>query len=225
MVAAHKKNNGVRYQRHRPEESLVYRTIETYWPVFLNEKRRVGKILPPYIHDEFKKYLDCGILEKGFVRTYCYQCRHSGVVAFSCKRHGFCPSCCARRMNDEAAHLVDKVLPEIPVRQWVLSFPFRLRYLMNCNQKLTNAALKIFIQSVGSYQKRKAKALGFKKAQTGSVLFIQRFGSALNLNIHGHAIFADGIFYKSNDKYKFYRLPQPTFEELHSLLEKIQKKF
>lgn len=153
-----------------------------------------------------------------------YQCRYSGVVPFSCKRHGFCPSCCARRMNDEAAHLVDHVLPEVAVRQWVLSFPYQLRYLMACNQGLTNASLKIFIQAVSSYQKKKAKDLGFKNVQTGSILFIQRFGSALNLNIHGHAVFADGIFYKVNDKYEFYRLPQPTTEELYFLTETIQKK-
>jgi hypothetical protein len=31
-------------------------------------------------------------------------------------------------MADTAAHLVDRVLPEAPVRQWVLSLPFALRY-------------------------------------------------------------------------------------------------
>ncbi|MEN1933965.1 transposase zinc-binding domain-containing protein [Escherichia coli] len=50
-------------------------------------------------------------------------------VAFSCKRRGFCPSCGARRMAESAALLVDEVLPEQPMRQWVLSFPFQLRFL------------------------------------------------------------------------------------------------
>lgn len=40
------------------------------------------------------------------------------AVAFSCKRTGFCPSC-TRRMSDSAAHLVDEVLPDVPIRQWV----------------------------------------------------------------------------------------------------------
>ncbi|WP_407244113.1 transposase zinc-binding domain-containing protein [Klebsiella michiganensis] len=51
------------------------------------------------------------------------------LVAFSCKRRGFCPSCGARRMAESAALLVDEVLPEQPMRQWVLSFPFQLRFL------------------------------------------------------------------------------------------------
>ncbi|KIG11948.1 hypothetical protein DB30_02249 [Enhygromyxa salina] len=32
-----------------------------------------------------------------------------------------------RRMADVAAHLVDEVFPEVPVRQWVCSLPWRLR--------------------------------------------------------------------------------------------------
>jgi len=224
MDAAFDNAIHVRYQRHRPEQGLVYRTIESYWPKFVEEKRRVGKVLPLFILDEFQNFLACGILENGFVRTYCDQCRYSGVVAFSCKRRGFCPSCCARRMNDEAAHLVNHVLPEIPHRQWVLSFPYHLRFLMACSQKLTNVAFRIFMQSVNAYQGKKAKGFGLKNVQTGSVLFIQRFGSALNLNIHGHAIFADGVFYKVGAEYKFYRLPQPTLEDLILLTEQIQKK-
>src|ERR1035438_6112993 len=96
------------YSRHHPERGLLYRTVEHYWPIFLREQGRVGKTLPLFIKDEFEKFLHCGIPEFGFVRTYCYGCRASGIVPFSCKKRGFCPSCCARRMNDEAAHLVDR---------------------------------------------------------------------------------------------------------------------
>jgi hypothetical protein len=39
------------------------------------------------------------------------------LVAFSCKKRGFCPSCGARRMAESAALLVDEVFPEQPVRQ------------------------------------------------------------------------------------------------------------
>ncbi|MCP5060533.1 MAG: hypothetical protein GY937_27875 [bacterium] len=39
------------------------------------------------------------------------------MVAFSCKRRGFCPSCRGHRMSGNAAHLVDGVLPEVPIRQ------------------------------------------------------------------------------------------------------------
>ena len=41
------------------------------------------------------------------------------LVAYSCKRCGFCPSCAAQRLTESAAVLVDEVLPCEPVRQRV----------------------------------------------------------------------------------------------------------
>lgn len=76
-----------------------------------------------------EEFLQCGRLEHGFLRVRCESCHAEHLVAFSCKRRGFCPSCGARRMAESAALLVDEVLPEQPMRQWVLSFPFQLRFL------------------------------------------------------------------------------------------------
>jgi hypothetical protein len=44
------------------------------------------------------------------------------------------------------------------------------------------------------------KKAGYKKntARTGAVTFIQRFGSALNLNIHFHMLFLDGVYVDAN---------------------------
>lgn len=214
-----------RYLRHRPENGLFYRVIETHWPIFLKEQERAGKTLPIFIRDEFAKFLKCGVAEHGFIRTYCSQCQHSGIVAFSCKKRGFCPSCTARRMNDEAAHLVDHVLPDdVPMRQWVLSFPYKLRFLMAYDSKLTSRILSVFVRVINSERKRKAKKHGIFDGVPGSVTFIQRFGSALNLNVHFHALFADGVFYESDAGYAFYRLPPPSEKELYALAAKIQGK-
>jgi hypothetical protein len=52
------------------------------------------------------------------------------LTDLSCKSRGICASCNTRRMVETAAHLVDEVFPQVPVRQWVLSFPKRLRYFL-----------------------------------------------------------------------------------------------
>jgi hypothetical protein len=54
-------------------------------------------------------------------------------------RRRTCPSCTARRMSDEAAYLVDMVLPEAPYRQWTLTFPFEVRFLMARDHRLITA--------------------------------------------------------------------------------------
>ena len=82
--------------------------------------------LPQFVKDEFDAFLECGILAHGFLRLRCGDCGHDKLVAFSCKRRGFCPSCGARRMAQTAAHLVGRVIPHVPVRQWVLIWVMRL---------------------------------------------------------------------------------------------------
>ena len=42
-----------------------------------------------------------------------------------------CPSCCTRRMAATTTHLVEQVFPELPVRQWAVPFPKRLRYFLH----------------------------------------------------------------------------------------------
>ena len=80
--------------------------------------------LPEFVKKEFDGFLKCGVLAHGFLRVQCISCKHEKLVAFSCKKRGFCPSCGARRMAETAAHLTDKVFPKKPMRQWVLTFPF-----------------------------------------------------------------------------------------------------
>ncbi len=96
------------YERHRPEETVLYRTLEGHWPAFRERAEEVGG-LPRFVAREVEEYLRCGILEHGCVRVGCSRCGFERLVAFSCKRRGFCPSCLGRRMADTALHLVERV--------------------------------------------------------------------------------------------------------------------
>jgi ribosomal protein S27E len=102
------------YQPHRPEQTLLYRIVEEYYQAFTSHLAKQGRELPCYVQREFEDYLKCGRLEHGFLRVRCESCHAERLVAFSCKRRGFCPSCGARRMAESAALLVDEVLPEQP---------------------------------------------------------------------------------------------------------------
>ena len=114
-----------RYQRHRPEETTLYRVVQTHLDTYLAfvDIETGGAGLPTFVTDEFDAFLACGILAHGFLRLRCNGCAEEKLVAFSCKRRGICPSCGTRRMAEAAAYLVDHVIPKVPVRQWVLPFP------------------------------------------------------------------------------------------------------
>ncbi|MAE69653.1 MAG: hypothetical protein CME06_04185, partial [Gemmatimonadetes bacterium] len=98
-------------------------------------------------------------------------------------------------MADMAAHLVDHVLPEVPVRQWVLTLPYPLRYRCAWNARLTSEVLRCFLRALFADQRRRAKRdFGISRGLCGSVTFIQRFGSALNLTPHFHALVLNGVY-------------------------------
>ncbi len=83
--------------------------------------------LPSFVEEEFDAYLGCDSLEAGCLELECRQCGRSMLVAFSCKRRGFCTGCLGRRMSDTAVHLVQEVLPRVPIRHWVCTFPWGVR--------------------------------------------------------------------------------------------------
>ena len=126
---------GVRYERHRPEDTVLYRTIRQHWGEFC-ERAEEASGLPRFVVREVEEYLRCGLLPFGCIRVGCERCGFERLVAFSCMRRGFCPSCVGRRMSDTAVHIVEKVLPEVPIRQWVCSLPWRLRVHLGYDRKL-----------------------------------------------------------------------------------------
>lgn len=207
------------YRRHRPEQTLLYRLIEAHYPALADLVAAQGRALPRYVQREFEDYLKCGRLEHGFLRVRCDACHHERLVAFSCKRRGFCPSCGARRMAESAALLVDDVLPRVPMRQWVLTVPFPLRFLFAARPAVMGQVLGIVYRALAAHLIHKAGHTQVT-ARTGAVTLIQRFGSALNLNIHFHMLCLDGV-YVDGPAPRFQRLPAPRPDELLQLLHTI----
>jgi hypothetical protein len=50
-------------------------------------------------------------------------------------------------MVESAAGLVDHVLPHVPIRQWVLSFPWPLRLLFAARPQLLSRVLAVVLLS------------------------------------------------------------------------------
>lgn len=81
----------------------------------------------PYVVDVIYRYLECGDLHFGFARVRCDHCSHEYLLAYSCKRRHFCPSCHQKRVVEYGEWLLSNVLKNVPHRQWVFSIPKRLR--------------------------------------------------------------------------------------------------
>jgi len=175
------------YNPRHPERTLLYKTVAEHFETWL-ELASAGQFdgqgdhhtPAPYVEKAFRKYLECGIFAHGFARVRCDDCGDDYLVAFSCKGRGVCPSCNTRRMAEAAAHLTDHVFPRLPVRQWVLSVPKRLRYYLQRDKGALNAALRIFLRVV--QQSLQTHCPGAAKVDPahlhlGAVAFIHRFSS------------------------------------------------
>ncbi len=211
------------YRPRDAERGVLHTVVRAHLETFLRDAahRAEGAGLPRFVEREFRDFLTCGVLAHGFARLRCDTCAFERLVPFSCKGRGFCPSCGGRRMTERAADLVDRVLPHVPVRQWVLSLPHRLRYLLAWDHRLCRAVLGVFIRTLLDFYRRQARQYGVDTGHTGTLTVIQRFGGGLNLNIHFHTLALDGVFSEDATGLRFHPAPPPSDDEVVRLLATI----
>jgi len=126
-------------------------------------------------------------------------------------------------MAERAAHLVDGVFGDLPVRPWVLTLPHRLRYALAYDQRLCRAVLAVFVRAVLGFARRCAAAQGVA-GRGGAVTAIQRCGSALNTNVHVHILVAEGVFATRPDgAQRFVPVRPPTDLEVARLLAAVRR--
>jgi len=205
----------LQYETRAPEQTLLYGVVASELETFLARQRSAEHEVTRFVEREFRAFLECGVLSHGFLRVHCGSCGMDRVVGFSCKKRGWCPSCGGRRMAETAAHLVDHVLPHVPMRQWVLSVPHGLRYRMAYDADLLSRVMGIFSRVVFQSLRIRASECGIPRGQCGAVTFVQRFGSALNLHPHGHMICTDGVYAAlPGESPRFYPLAPPGQKDI-----------
>ena len=75
MLAQGRESLGdVAYERHQPEQTLLYQLVEAHYPALVDQLAQQGKSLPDHVHREFESYLKCGRLENGLLRLRCDNC-------------------------------------------------------------------------------------------------------------------------------------------------------
>ena len=216
------RRSGYSYQRRRPETTTLYEVVrdnvESLYAAV--EDGFASAPLPKFVRDELEGYLDCGVLCRGAALLVCStnDCPDIKVISLSCKGRGFCPSCLGRRMAQTAANLVDHVIPQgVPLRQWVLTFPFELRARLGFDAKLLSAVCSVFNDALLSFYERALRARASdddapgrrRKLQSGTVTVVQRVSSDFRLNPHLHVVALDGVFAEQPDgPPRFVQLPE-----------------
>jgi hypothetical protein len=227
-AACTKPATGYTYARRQPEKTALFQVIQQHLLTFEQQwtDQADGRTLPSFVTDELHDFLGCGVLARGFAQLLCKTCHERYVVGYSCKGRGFCPSCGGRRMNEGAFNLMDHVLPETPIRQFVLTMPFPLRFPLAFDGKLLGEVLRIFTDTVASNYRKRLAERGIPDGECGAVTVIQRANSDLRLSPHYHVLQLDGVYASGRDGGSpiFHPAPGLTQEDVEAIVERASKR-
>jgi hypothetical protein len=131
-------------------------------------------------------------------------------------------------MAQRAAHLVGPVLPFVPVRQWIVSLPFALRFRVADDHRLLSDVLGVCPRALLGLQRARARRILGVSGRCGAVTVGQRFGGALNVNVHFHVLVLDGVHGVHGEtapgRVAFRALARPTVAGLQALTEAIARR-
>jgi len=205
---------------------LLHEIVREALPRFQSRLAAADRTLPRSARRELEAFVTCGDPANGFAWLVCEGCDRHRLVPFSCKGRGFCPSCAGRRMAERAKHWMESVIPRVAVRQWVLTVPWKRRLLLARHHDLARGVLGASLDEIFRWYGEQGRALGITDGRNGSVTAIQRFGSAINLNLHFHVLIMDGVHHVEprSGLLLFRRVPAPRTEDVESLVARIAER-
>jgi len=210
------------YRPRYPQATDYYRCVEDYFETFVRIygerfSRQYG-FWRPYVEQVICRYRDCGDLHNGFARVKCKDCGHEYLLAFSCKRRHFCPSCHQKRVVEFGEWLCMDVLKKIPHRHFVFSIPKILRRYFLYDRKLLAdlsrcawESIKVFMQEV----------IPEWNPIPGAVIAMQTFGDFLGFNPHAHVLVTDACFY--GNKGMFRVVPPLELKKLEAIRDELNR--
>lgn len=179
---------------------------------------QVCETMPARVRREVAAFLHCADVRRGFVEVSCDECHQSEVVAFRCKGRGFCPSCTNRRAVETGVRL-EALLPRVRHRQWTVSLPFSLRFLMLKRPRLLRALEARLVHAVWRWQRQVARRLGAEgPLRGGAVVFTQWFGSTLQVTPHLHALLPEAVWTADGEVVE---LPAPDDADVEAILLRV----
>jgi len=152
---------GLRLLRREPEKTALFKwsskhllTFEQQWT-----DKSDGHTLPSFVTDELHDFLGCGILARGLAQLFCPTLPRALCRGVELQGPRVLSELWRPAHERGALTLVDHVLPEVPIRQFVLTVPFPLRFPLAFDGKLLGQVLRIFTDTV---------AANYRKAHDGS---------------------------------------------------------
>lgn len=210
------------YRPRTPEDTDLYRLLLDNLETFLDERKDEPHpeqgYLRPEVRHALESFLACGRLRFGFARLKCSCCKREMILALSCQRRGICPSCHAKRMSIWSHDLIDRLLPDVPYRQWVLTIPKRLRPFFRFDGSLFKGMSTIFADIITDWMRT---VLGRDDVLPVIVAADQTYGTLLDFHPHQHIGISDGAFTPDGE---FIPMPRLREKDIKGLTDALQRR-
>ena len=214
------------YKPRNPKGTGFYSILSEHYDTFLetynSRFREKYGYFRPVISEAVRKYLDCGILSKGFARVKCADCGEEYLLAFSCKMRYFCPSCHQKRLLILGEFLKKCVLAPVGHRQIVFTIPKMLRPYFMYDRKLLGKLSRCAYDTLKDLYR---KTLKVNNVCPGVVMSIQTFGDLVNFHPHLHAVATEGSFDAEGNFLSVPRIPPNVIQDLfeHKVFTMLRK--
>ena len=129
----------------------------------------------------------------------CKECGHEYLLAFSCKRRHFCPSCHQKRVVEFGEWICEEILKAVPHRHFVFSIPKILRRYFLYNRDLLSELSRCGWESLKAFfreavPQEDAVPVEDPAPGGGAAVAIQSFGDFLGFNPHFHVLISVAVF-------------------------------
>ena len=178
-------------------QNLLQHIFIQHFPAFVDSyderyAEQYGKFRLERIEQVARHFIICGDYSHGIARIRCTdpECGHDYFRPFSCRGFYLCPSCSQKRTLLFSEYLTERLLPRLPHRQFVFSFPKALRVFFKHDRRLFSEVSRLLFDVIQSFY---VEAAG-RPIRTAAVLAYQSFGDLLRNNPHYHEIVLEGGF-------------------------------
>jgi hypothetical protein len=183
------------YRPRNVRATVLYQLLESHYEQVkaLSEDRFEKKFgfWRGFVDQVVARYLDCGVEEARFARLRCDTCGAERLLTLSCKQHGICPSCDAKRAAAFAAFLKDELLENVGHKLFTFTLPKMLRPFFMRHRELLSALARLAYETI---QELMSVAVDDPNARPGVVAVPQTFGSLINPHPHVHCLSSRGVW-------------------------------
>ena len=135
------------------EGRLLIDHLETFFNHYDQRFRPRHGRLRPEVRRTLEELIQCGVYRFGLARVRCRECGHETIIPLSCRRRGLCPSCLQKRRLVWTDWMLEKVLPDVPYRHFVLSLPKALRVYFRFDPELFKGLSRIVVDELTRFMR------------------------------------------------------------------------